>query len=87
MSQLVIHVVDSEQDLWQFEEPIEPVIIVTKELSSWWVYSDDSEAYRKGFEDEEFLGSRWGDDSAQKERAVEYAKAWAKAVRGVWEEI
>lgn len=85
---LEITVVERESDLWAIEEPVEPVITITKEHNSWWVYSDDKEAYGHGFEDLEVLAPPYGsDDSLQKERAVEYAQNWAKAVRGGWEEI
>jgi len=86
MSELKITVVENESDLWAIEEPPEPVITVTKDGGMWVVYGDEN-ADHKDFEEQYWPKVMYGGDDMYGEFARDYAKAWAKAVRGVWEEV
>ena len=86
MIELKITVVENESDLWAIEEPPEPVITVTKDGGAWVVYGDDN-ADHKDFEEQHWPKVMYGGDDMYGEFAKDYAKAWAKAVRGVWEEV
>jgi hypothetical protein len=78
-------VVDTEQELYDIEEPAEPVITVTHDGGSWVVYGDenaDHEDYQeKWWPAVLHGGGRYEDEAKQ------YAKQWARAVRGSWEVI
>ena len=84
MSKLTITVAENESDLWAIEEPPEPVITVTYDQHCWIVYGDEN-ADHKDFEEQWWPSSRAGEIA--KATAFKYAKDWAKAVRGVWEEV
>jgi hypothetical protein len=86
MIELKITVVENESDLWAIEEPPEPVITVTKDGGAWVVYGDDN-ADHKDFEEQHWPKVMYGGDDMYGEFAKDYARAWAKAVRGVWEEV
>lgn len=78
-------VVENESELHAIEEPPEPVITVTYDGGSWVVYGDENSEH-PDFEEQwwprvMYGGSEYGDE------AKHYAKKWAKAVRGVWEEV
>jgi len=80
-----VTVIDDERDYAMIEEPPEPVITVTYDGGSWVVYGDENSEH-PDFEEQWwprvlYGGSEYGDE------AKHYAKKWAKAVRGVWEEV
>lgn len=81
-----VTVVDDERDYAMLEEPPEPVITVLYDHGERaWIVSGDENADHKDFEEEWFHGSV--ESGLAEEVAIRYAKEWAKAVRGVWEEI
>ena len=82
---LAVTVVDHDDDLWAFEEPPEPVITATFDGSSWVVYGDE-------YADHPDYGEKWWPEllhgsGRYEDEAKDYAKRWARAVRGVWEVI
>lgn len=87
MSKLTITVVEDESDLWLIEEPPEPLITVTHDGGSWVVYGDEY-AEHPQFEEQWWPSVLYGGGSDnRRDEAVDYAKRWAKAVRGVYEII
>ena len=84
MSTLKITVVDNESDLWAIEEPPEPVITIEHHRDEIWVVGDEN-AEHKDFEETVFPLPMYGDGVLAREAAQEYAKRWARAVRGVYE--
>ena len=81
-----VTILESEADYALIEEPVEPVITVTKDGGMWVVYGDEN-ADHKDFEEQHWPKVMYGGDDMYGEFARDYAKAWAKAVRGVWEEV
>lgn len=82
---LDVTVVDHEADLWAFEEPPEPIITATFDGSSWVVYGDENAShpdYSERWWPEVLYGSRRYEDEAKN-----YARRWARAVRGSWEVV
>lgn len=79
---LELTVLEDESELHAIEEPPEPVITMTCEAGQWIVWGDDN-ANHPDFEETWFpRGLEKFEDVAE-----QYAKDWAKAVRGVWERI
>ena len=83
---ITVTVVDDESDLWLLEEPPEPMITATKESGHWVVFGDEY-ADHPDFEERWWPRTLYGDDGHHRDEAVAYAKKWARAVRGVYEEI
>jgi hypothetical protein len=87
MSKLTITVVEDERDLWAIEEPPEPLITAVNDGGHWVVYGDEHAAH-PDFEEKWWPKTLYGGGSGHyREEALQYAKRWAKAVRGVYEEI
>jgi hypothetical protein len=78
-------IVDDESELWQIEEPPEPIITVTYDGGSWVVYGDDN-AEHEDFGEKWWPAVMYGGAQYEQE-AKDYGKRWAKAVRGSYEII
>lgn len=85
MSKIQIKVVEEGPALWAIEEPPEPVITVTYDGGSWVVYGDEN-ASHPDYEERWWPAVLYG-GGRYKDEAMEYARKWAKAVRGVYEQI
>jgi hypothetical protein len=81
-----VTILESEADYALLEERVEPVITVTCDSGAWIVYGDEN-ADHKDFDEQHWPKVWAGGGEMYKEFAKDYAKAWAKAVRGVWEEV
>lgn len=85
MDNLKITLVDDDCDLWLHEEPPEPVITVTFDGGSWIVYGDEDSEHplfsERWWPAVLYGGGRYEDE------ARDYAKKWARAVRGSYQVI
>lgn len=82
-SNLTVSLVSEDQVLWDNE----PLITVMNEGGHWVVYGDEH-ADHPDFEEKWWPKTLYGGGSGHyREEALQYAKRWAKAVRGVYEEI
>ena len=80
-----VTVVQDERELWSIEEPPEPIITVTYDGGSWVVYGDENSDH-PDYEERWWPAVLYG-GARYEDEAKDYAKRWARAVRGSYEVI
>ncbi len=82
---LEVTVIEDESELHAIEEPPEPIITATFDGGCWIVYGDEN-ASHPDFEEKWWPVVLYGGNKYADE-AKDYARRWARAVRGTWEEV
>lgn len=82
---LEVTVLDNESELHTIEEPPEPVITATFDGGCWIVYGDENSEH-PDYQEKWWPVVLYGGDHYATE-AKDYARRWARAVRGSWEVI